>query len=48
MKLLLDEVNYGNGFRNGNDLFNRQKLGLQLQSIIRNSEDDSLVMAIDD
>ncbi|MDQ1211449.1 KAP family P-loop NTPase fold protein [Pantoea anthophila] len=48
MKLVLDEVNYGNGFSNGNDLFDRQKLATQLQSIIKKSEDDSLVLAIDD
>lgn len=48
MKLLLDEVNYGNGFSNGNDLFNRKRLAAQLESIIKSSEDDSLVLAIDD
>lgn len=48
MKLLLDEVSYGDGFSNGNDLFNRKRLALQLESIIRSSEDDSLVLAIDD
>jgi len=48
MKLLLPELDYENGFSGGNDLFERRKLGLQLQSIIRNSEDDSLVLALDD
>lgn len=48
MKLTLNEVDYTNGFKNGNDLFERAKLGLQLQSIIRHSEDESLVLAIDD
>ncbi|WP_337021263.1 KAP family P-loop NTPase fold protein [Pantoea anthophila] len=48
MKLTLDEVNYGKGFTSENDIFNRRKLGMQLQNIIKNSEDDSLVLAIDD
>ena len=47
MKLLLDEVNYGEGFSDRNDIFKRRNLGLQLQNIITNS-DDSLVLAIDD
>ncbi|MDF2784231.1 MAG: P-loop protein [Pantoea eucrina] len=48
MKLLLDEINYEHGFDNGNDLFERQKLGIQLHNIIKNSDDHSLVLAIDD
>lgn len=39
MKLLLPEVNYGNGFSQGNDIFTRKNLSQQFESIIRNSED---------
>jgi hypothetical protein len=48
MKLLLQEINYGDGFNSENDIFDRKKLSLQLESIIKNSEDDSLVLALDD
>lgn len=48
MKLLLPEVNYGNGFSQDNDIFTRKKLSQQFESIIRNSDDPSLVLALDD
>jgi len=48
MKLLLPEVNYGEGFSTQNDIFERKKLANQLSSIIKKSDDDSLVIALDD
>lgn len=48
MKLLLPQVNYGEGFSASNDIFERKKLATQLSSIIKNSDDDSLVIALDD
>ncbi|WP_313683898.1 P-loop NTPase fold protein [Pantoea sp.] len=48
MKLLLPEVDYKLGFSEENDIFDRKRLARQLESIIAHSDDDSLVLALDD
>nr|WP_314523145.1 P-loop NTPase fold protein [uncultured Rahnella sp.] len=48
MKLTLPEVDYSKGFSSENDIFNRKKLSIQLENIIRNSDDENLVIAIND
>ena len=48
MKLVLSEVDCSRGFEAGKDIFSRQKLSHQLESIIKNSDDESLVLAIND
>lgn len=48
MKLTLPEVDYSKGFTPDIDLFNRKRLSIQLENIIRNSEDENLVIAIND
>ncbi|AIR61791.1 hypothetical protein LH23_14375 [Cedecea neteri] len=48
MKLLLPELNYGQGFSFNNDIFGRKRLSKQLERIISISEDDGLVIALDD
>ncbi|MDA5495840.1 hypothetical protein PGS50_21670, partial [Yersinia intermedia] len=48
MRLTIPELDYSNGFTTENDIFKRKKLATQLENIILNAEDDSLVFAIDD
>ncbi|EPS8493947.1 KAP family P-loop NTPase fold protein [Yersinia enterocolitica] len=48
MRLTIPELDYSDGFTTENDIFKRKKLATQLENIILNAEDDSLVFAIDD
>lgn len=48
MKLTLPEVDYSKGFSSDNDIFNRKRLSIQLENMIRNSDDENLVIAIND
>ncbi|WP_409076068.1 P-loop NTPase fold protein (plasmid) [Pantoea sp. C3] len=48
MRLILPEIDYSEGFSVNNDIFLRQPLSKQLESIVQRSSDDSLVLAIND
>lgn len=48
MKLMMPLVDYSEGFSRENDIFNRKPLSKKLENIIRKSEDESLVIALDD
>lgn len=48
MRLTPKQVDCSQGFTLENDLFNRERFAKQLENIIINSEDESLVFAIDD
>ncbi|WP_414618354.1 P-loop NTPase fold protein [Serratia liquefaciens] len=48
MRLTTRELDYSHGFTNENDIFNRRRFATQLETIILNSQDESLVFAIDD
>ncbi|MER5126971.1 KAP family P-loop NTPase fold protein [Serratia marcescens] len=48
MRLTTRELDYSHGFTHENDIFNRQRFATQLENIIINSQDESLVFAIDD
>lgn len=44
----MPELDYSEAFSSQNDLFSRKGLAIQLENIISNSEDDSLVIGLDD
>ncbi|HEM6844647.1 TPA: hypothetical protein U2I45_001257 [Providencia rettgeri] len=48
MKLTMPLLDYKDGFDFENDIFLRKNLSVQLENIIRKSEDESLVIALDD
>ncbi|WMT13500.1 KAP family P-loop NTPase fold protein [Serratia fonticola] len=48
MRLTSRELDYSQGFTNENDIFKRERFAIQLENIIINSTDESLVFAIDD
>jgi len=48
MRLTPKEIDCSEGFTNQNDIFRRENFAIQLENIITNAEDESLVFGIDD
>lgn len=48
MRITVPEIDCSEGFTNKNDLFERKKLSKRLENIIENSDDENLVIAIND
>ncbi|MFH2656639.1 P-loop NTPase fold protein, partial [Klebsiella pneumoniae] len=48
MRLTVPEIDCSEGFTPENDIFNRKQFSIQLENIIENSDDDNLVIALND
>ncbi|WP_217479812.1 KAP family P-loop NTPase fold protein [Enterobacter chuandaensis] len=48
MRLTVPEIECNNGFTPENDIFNRKPFSIQLENIIENSDDDNLVIALNE
>lgn len=48
MRLTVPEIDCSEGFTPDNDIFNRKSFSIQLENIIENSDDDNLVIALNE
>lgn len=48
MRLTVPEIDCSEGFTTENDIFNRKKFSTQLENIIANSDDENLVIALNE